>query len=148
MKKQVFPLALVITIFLVTLIVVINQYQNRIYVNNEYGFSIKLSQNDFSIICNEYSNCTEIAFADKKVRQEYPEWDGTIFTLFIYRKDDTLGSPFNSLDGPQYIGENDRYYFGVRMTTDRRCPDSLEAHYTDLWNFAREYVLESFSALN
>ena len=92
----------------------------------------------------------EISFLDKNIQSNYPEWTGTVFTIFVYDRDVVEENPFDVLDGPTYLGESDRFYYGIYFPTDVNYPpEEPEAaeHYEELSEFARDRAAESFSIL-
>ena len=92
----------------------------------------------------------EISFLDKNIQSNYPEWTGTVFTIVVYDRDVVEENPFDVLDGPTYLGEGDRFYYGIYFPTDVNYPPEepkAAEHYEELSEFARDRVAESFSIL-
>ena len=124
MRKRIFALAV-----LVGLVVMKDQ------------FMIETTSNDEG---------AEISFLDKNIQSNYPEWTGTVFTIFVYDRDVVEENPFDVLDGPTYLGESDRFYYGIYFPTDVNYPPEepkAAEHYEELSEFARDRAAESFSIL-
>ena len=74
----------------------------------------------------------------------------TVFTIFVYDRDVVEENPFDVLDGPTYLGESDRFYYGIYFPTDVNYPPEepkAAEHYEELSEFARDRAAESFSIL-
>lgn len=120
------------------------------YTDQEHGFCVDLMKDQFIVEPTVDGEVTEIAFVDKNIKSQYPEWGGTVFTILVYDKEIVKSNPFDWFDGPQYLGESDKFYFGLWIPTDVNYPpDEPEAinHYEELSNFARDHIAESFLLL-
>lgn len=152
MRKRTFALAVPLVLVVLGAIYLFSSGHSEIqtYTDQDHGFSIDLMENQFAVETTSDPETTEISFLDKNIQSNYPEWTGTVFTILVYDRDVAGENPFNRLDGPNYLGESDRFYYGIYFPTDVNYPpDEAEAaeHYEELSRFARDRVAESFSIL-
>ena len=151
MRKRTFALAVPVVLVVLGAISFFSFRHSEIqtYTDQDHGFSIDLMENQFAVETTSDPETTEISFLDKNIQSNYPEWTGTVFTILVY--EDVAGeNPFNRLDGPNYLGESDRFYYGIYFPTDVNYPpDESEAadSYEELSRFARDRVAESFAVL-
>lgn len=127
------------------------QNPDQTYTNQKYSFQLELLKDQFSVQQNADESGAEILFIDKEIQDQYPEWGGTVFTVFIYTKDTVQQNPLDGLDGPSYLAENDQYYYGYRMPTDVNYPPSepdVVERYNELSRYAQGHALNSFALLN
>ena len=152
MRKRTFALAVPLVLVVLGAISFFSFRHSEIqtYTDQDHGFSIDLMKDQFMIETTSDGEGAEISFLDKNIQSNYPEWTGTVFTILVYDRDVAGENPFNRLDGPNYLGESDRFYYGIYFPTDVNYPpDEAEAadHYEELSRFARDRVAESFSIL-
>ena len=152
MRKRTFALAVPVVLVVLGAISFFSFRHSEIqtYTDQDHGFSIDLMENQFAVETTSDPETTEISFLDKNIQSNYPEWTGTVFTIFVYDRDVVEENPFDVLDGPTYLGESDRFYYGIYFPTDVNYPpEEPEAaeHYEELSEFARDRVAESFSIL-
>ena len=152
MRKRTFALAVPVVLVVLGAISFFSFRHSEIqtYTDQDHGFSIDLMKDQFMIETTSDGEGAEISFLDKNIQSNYPEWTGTVFTILVYDRDVAGENPFNRLDGPNYLGESDRFYYGIYFPTDVNYPpDEAEAaeHYEELSRFARDRVAESFSIL-
>lgn len=152
MRKRIFALAVPVVLVVLGAIYLFSSGHSEIqtYTDQDHGFSIDLMENQFAVETTSDPETTEISFLDKNIQSNYPEWTGTVFTILVYDRDVVEENPFDVLDGPNYLGESDRFYYGIYFPTDVNYPpDEAEAadHYEELSRFARDRVAESFSIL-
>ena len=152
MRKRIFALAVLVVLVVLGAIYLFSSGHSEIqtYTDHDHGISIDLKENQFAVETTSDPETTEISFLDKNIQSNYPEWTGTVFTIFVYDRDVVEENPFDVLDGPTYLGESDRFYYGIYFPTDVNYPpDEAEAadHYEELSRFARDRAAESFSIL-
>ena len=152
MRKRTFALAVPVVLVVLGAISFFSFRHSEIqtYTDQDHGFCVDLMKDQFMIETTSDGEGAEISFLDKNIQSNYPEWTGTVFTIFVYDRDVVGENPFNRLDGPNYLGESDRFYYGIYFPTDVNYPpDEAEAaeHYEELSRFARDRVAESFSIL-
>ena len=152
MRKRTFALAVPVVLVVLGAISFFSFRHSEIqtYTDQDHGFSIDLMENQFAVETTSDPETTEISFLDKNIQSNYPEWTGTVFTIFVYDRDVVEENPFDVLDGPTYLGESDRFYYGIYFPTDVNYPpEESEAaeHYEELSEFARDRAAESFSIL-
>ena len=152
MRKRIFALAVPVVLVVLGAIYLFSSGHSEIqtYTDQDHGFSIDLMENQFAVETTSDPETTEISFLDKNIQSNYPEWTGTVFTILVYDRDVVEENPFDVLDGPTYLGESDRFFYGIYFPTDVNYPpDEAEAaeHYEELSRFARDRVAESFSIL-
>ena len=144
-KKRIFFLS-VIGVFVVAAVAycfVFRRSAVQTYTNQDYGFRIDWLEGQFVVETVSDAEVTELSFRDKNIRSNYPEWTGTVFSILVYDKNVVKETPFQVLDGPRYLGENDRFYYGIYFPTDVNYPpDDLEAvdHYQKLSKIGRAHV--------
>lgn len=152
LKKAFFSIvALCALATLIICVYVFKQNRGQAYVDQDYGFKIDLLEDQFYVQKVTDSGVAEIEFVDKAIQDQYPEWGGKVFTILVYDKSTVSNNPCNSLDGPKYLGENDRYYYVVRMSTDVNYPPSepdVVEHYEELSNYVQDHAINSFTLLN
>ena len=141
MRKRIFALAVLVVLGLL----------GAIYLfSSGHGFCVDLMKDQFMIETTSNDEGAEISFLDKNIQSNYPEWTGTVFTIFVYDRDVVEENPFDVLDGPTYLGESDRFYYGIYFPTDVNYPPEepkAAEHYEELSEFARDRAAESFSIL-
>ena len=152
MRKRIFALAVPVVLVVLGAIYLFSSGHSEIqtYTDQDHGFCVDLMKDQFAIETTSDGEGAEISFLDKNIQSNYPEWTGTVFTILVYDRDVAGENPFNRLDGPNYLGESDRFYYGIYFPTDVNYPpDEAEAaeHYEGLSRFARDRVAESFSIL-
>lgn len=152
MRKRIFVLAVPIVLVVLGAIYLFSPGHSEIqtYTDQDHGFRVDLMKNQFAIETTSDPEITEISFLDKNIQRNYPEWTGTVFTIFVYDRDVVGENPFHSLDGSEYLGESDQFYYGIYFPTDVNYPpNESEAadHYEELSRFARDHAAESFSIL-
>ena len=152
MRKRIFALAVPVVLVVLGAIYLFSSGHSEIqtYTDQDHGFSIDLMENQFAVETTSDPETTEISFLDKNIQSNYPEWTGTVFTILVYDRDVVEENPFDVLDGPTYLGESDRFYYGIYFPTDVNYPpeEPKEAeHYEELSEFARDRAAESFSIL-
>ena len=152
MRKRTFALAVPVILVVLGAIYFFASGHSEVqtYTNQDHGFRVDLMKNQFAVETTSGGEGAEIAFLDKNIQSNDPEWTGTVFTIFVYDRDVVGENPFNSLDGPSYLGESDQFYYGIYFPTDVNYPpNESEAadHYEELSRFARDRVAESFSIL-
>ena len=152
MRKRIFALAVLVILVVLGAIYLFSSGHSEIqtYTDQDHGFCVDLMKDQFMVETTSDPETTEISFLDKNIQSNYPEWTGTVFTILVYGRDVAGENPFNRLDGPNYLGESDRFYYGIYFPTDVNYPpnDSEAAdHYEELSRFARDRVAESFSIL-
>ena len=152
MRKRTFALAVPVVLVVLGAISFFSFRHSEIqtYTDQDHGFCVDLMKDQFMIETTSNGEGAEISFLDKNIQSNYPEWTGTVFTILVYDRDVAGENPFNRLDGPNYLGESGRFYYGIYFPTDVNYPpnDSEAAdHYEELSRFARDRVAESFSIL-
>ena len=152
MRKRIFALAVPVILVILGAIYFFSFRHSEIqtYIDQAHGFCVDLMKDQFMIETTSNDEGAEISFLDKNIQSNYPEWTGTVFTIVVYDRDVVEENPFDVLDGPTYLGESDRFYYGIYFPTDVNYPpnDSEAAdHYEELSRFARDRVAESFSIL-
>ena len=152
MRKRTFALAVPVVLVVLGAISFFSFRHSEIqtYTDQDHGFSIDLMENQFAVETTSDPETTEISFLDKNIQSNYPEWTGTVFTILVYDRDVVEENPFDVLDGPTYLGESDRFYYGIYFPTDVNYPPEepkAADHYEELSRFARDRVAESFSIL-
>ena len=152
MRKRTFALAVPLVLVVLGAISFFSFRHSEIqtYTDQDHGFSIDLMENQFAVETTSDPETTEISFLDKNIQSNYPEWTGTVFTIFVYDRDVVEENPFDVLDGPTYLGESDRFYYGIYFPTDVNYPPEepkAAEHYEELSEFARNRAAESFSIL-
>lgn len=152
-KKVVFLAAVLFTAVVIIAVVYFAFFRTseiQTYTDQEHGFCVDLKKDQFIVEPTGDGEVTEIAFIDKNIQTKYPEWGGTVFTILVYDKKAVKEDLFAVLEGPQYLGESDKFYYGIWIPTDVNYPpDEPEAmnHYEELSDFARNHVAESFVVL-
>lgn len=152
MRKRTFALAVPLVLVVLGAISFFSFRHSEIqtYTDQDHGFCVDLMKDQFMIETTSDGEGAEISFLDKNIQSNYPEWTGTVFTILVYDRDVAGENPFNRLDGPNYLGESDRFYYGIYFPTDVNYPpEESEAaeHYEELSRFARDRVAESFAVL-
>lgn len=150
-KRSILIVVLCVLATLASLAYVLKQSSNQTYTNKDYGFKIDLMKDQFSVQQIDDGHGAEILFVDKEIQERYPEWGGTVFTIFVYEKSSTQENPFDILDAPKYLGENELYYYGAWMPTDVNYPPNesdIVEHYKELSRYAQEHALKSFTLLS
>ena len=152
MRKRTFALAVPLVLVVLGAIYLFSSGHSEIqtYTDQDHGFSIDLMENQFAVETTSDPETTEISFLDKNIQSNYPEWTGTVFTILVYDRDVVEENPFDVLDGPTYLGESDRFYYGIYFPTDVNYPPEepkAAEHYEELSEFARDRAAESFSIL-
>lgn len=147
-KTLIFLVAFCVLATLITCAYAFRQNHSQTYTDQDYSFRIDLPVDQFSIRKVVDNGVAEIEFVDKAIQDQYPEWGGKVFTILVYDKNAVSNNPCDSLDGPKYLGENDRYYYGVRMPTDVNYPPSepdVVEHYEELSSFVQNHAINSFT---
>ena len=152
MRKRIFALAVPVVLVVLGAIYLFSSGHSEIqtYTDQDHGFCVDLMKDQFMIETTSDDEGAEISFLDKNIQSNYPEWTGTVFTIFVYDRDVVEENPFDVLDGPTYLGESDRFYYGIYFPTDVNYPpEESEAaeHYEELSEFARDRAAQSFSIL-
>lgn len=136
---------------LVAMVYVCKQSLDQSYTNQKYRFKIDLMKDRFTVQQTSDDSGAEILFIDKEIQDHYPEWGGEVFKIVVYTKEKKPHSPFDVLDGPSYLGENEQYYYGYRMPTDVNYPPSesdVVGRYDELGRYVQEHALNSFTILD
>lgn len=152
MRKRTFALAVPLVLVVLGAIYLFSSGHSEIqtYTDQDHGFCVDLMKDQFMIETTSDGEGAEISFLDKNIQSNYPEWTGTVFTIFAYDRDVVEENPFDVLDGPTYLGESDRFYYGIYFPTDVNYPPEepkAAEHYEELSKFARDRAAQSFSIL-
>ena len=144
MRKRIFALAVPVVLVVLGAIYLFSSGHSEIqtYTDQDHGFCVDLMKDQFMIETTSNDEGAEISFLDKNIQSNYPEWTGTVFTIFVYDRD--------VVDGPTYLGESDRFYYGIYFPTDVNYPPEepkAAEHYEELSKFARDRAAQSFSIL-
>ncbi|MCR6546852.1 hypothetical protein [Dehalobacterium formicoaceticum] len=97
-----------------------------LYVNETYGFSLEFS-NQFSENVDIKEDSQSVYFMDKEIKNRSSElFAGILGIIEVYDKKNSSRADLQEREDTynlQYLGENERYYFGWAHATDVQAPE-------------------------